>query len=101
MTLFVDTSVLYAAADRTDHANAAAKAILLAGAPLVTTDHVLVESWRLIQHRLGHRAAETFWAGVRAGSIELENVGPADLDAAWAIGESKERPRRSRRRTSA
>lgn len=88
MTLFVDTSVLYAVADRTDRANAAAKAILVSGEDLLTSDHVLVESWRLIQQRLGHRAADAFWAGIRRGSLELEIVGPVDLDAAWAIGET-------------
>lgn len=88
MTLFVDTSVLYAVADRADRDNAAAKVILVAGERLTTTDHVLVESWRLIQHRLGQHAADAFWASLRDGSIELENVGPADLDAAWAIGDA-------------
>jgi len=88
VTLFVDTSVLYAVADRTDSANAIAKAILVSGEDLMTSDHVLVESWRLIQQRLGHRAADAFWAAIRAGSLELELVGPADLDAAWAIGEA-------------
>ena len=86
MTLFVDTSVLYAVADRTDSANGAAKAILLSGEDLMTSDHVLVESWRLVQQRLGHRAADAFWAGISAGSLELEIVGRADLEAAWAIG---------------
>lgn len=88
MTLFVDTSVLYAVADRTDSANVAAKAILGAGEGLMTSDHVLVESWRLIQRRLGQRAADAFWAGIRAGSLELEIVGPADLEAAWDIGDA-------------
>lgn len=88
MTLFVDTSILYAVADRTDSGNATAKAILVSGEGLMTSDHVLVESWRLIQRRLGHRAADAFWAGIRAGSLELEIVGSADLEAAWAIGEA-------------
>lgn len=86
MTLFVDTSVLYAVVDRTDSTNATAKAILASGEDLMTSDHVLIESWRLIQRRLGHRAADAFWAGIRAGSLGLEIVGPADLEAAWSIG---------------
>ncbi|MEO5885731.1 MAG: PIN domain-containing protein, partial [Candidatus Limnocylindrales bacterium] len=86
MTLFVDTSILYAVADRTDTGNATAKAILMSGESLITSDHVLVESWRLIQRRLGHRAADDFWAGIRAGSIELSVVGSIDLEAAWVIG---------------
>ena len=41
MSLFVDTSIWYAAADASDASNGRAKAILAAGEPLVTTDHVL------------------------------------------------------------
>lgn len=88
MTLFVDTSILYAVADRTDSGNATAKAILVSGEGLITSDHVLVESWRLIQRRLGHGAADAFWAGIRGGAIELAVVGSGDLDAAWAIGDA-------------
>ena len=45
MSLFVDTSVWYAAADSTDRSNLRAKAMLSPGEPLVTTDHVLIETW--------------------------------------------------------
>lgn len=86
MTLFVDTSIFYAVADRTDTGNATAKAILMSGEDLITSDHVLVESWRLIQRRLGHQAADDFWGGIRAGPVELSVVGSVDLEAAWAIG---------------
>jgi hypothetical protein len=48
MSLFVDTSVWYAAADSSDISNARAKAILAHGEPLVTTDHVLAETWALL-----------------------------------------------------
>ena len=58
MSLFVDTSIWYAAADKSDLSNARAKAVLGGGEPLVTTDHVLIETWTLIRHRLGRRAAE-------------------------------------------
>ena len=43
MSLFVDTTIWYAAADRSDVSNGRAKAVLSAGEALVTTDHVLVE----------------------------------------------------------
>jgi predicted nucleic acid-binding protein len=49
---------------------------------------VLVESWLLLRHRLGRRAAESFWAGLRAGAAEVESVLDVDLETAWAIGES-------------
>jgi predicted nucleic acid-binding protein len=86
MSLFVDTSIWYAAADRSDAGNAGAKALLSAGEVLVTTDHVLVETWTLLHHRLGRRAAERFWDGLRSGVAFVEPVGPADLEAAWQIG---------------
>ena len=86
MSLFVDTSIWYAAADRSDVSNARAKAILSAGEPLITSDHVLIETWTLIRHRLGRRAAERFWEGLRLGAATVETVRPADLDSAWDIG---------------
>jgi predicted nucleic acid-binding protein len=88
MSLFVDTSVWFAVADRSDRSNARAKAILSAGEPLVTTDHVLVETWTLIHHRLGPRPAERFWEGLRSGVAIIEPVAHADLDAAWDIGKT-------------
>lgn len=88
MSLFVDTSVWYAAADKSDPNNARAKAALSAGEPLVTTDHILLETWTLIRHRLGRRPAERFWEGLRSGVALVEPVGPADLDTAWEIGRS-------------
>ena len=86
MSLFVDTSVWYAAVDRSEKANAGAKALLSRGEPLVTTDHVLVESWMLIHHRLGRRAAGRFWEGIRAGVASVESVMLADIETAWEIG---------------
>jgi predicted nucleic acid-binding protein len=88
MSLFVDTSIWYAAADSSDRSNARAKAILASGETLVTTDHVLVETWTLIHHRLQPNAAERFWQGLRSGVAAIEPVGLADLEAAWQIGVS-------------
>jgi len=88
MSLFVDTSIWYAAADKSDASNSRAKAALSAGEPLVTTDHILVETWALIRYRLGRRVAERFWEGLRSGAATIETVGAADLDAAWEIGKS-------------
>lgn len=86
MSLFVDTSVWYAAADSSDAGNARAKTVLNAGEALVTTDHVLVETWTLLRYRLSRRAAERFWDGLRNGVATVEPVGPADLESAWQIG---------------
>jgi predicted nucleic acid-binding protein len=88
VSLFVDTSAWYAAADADDHSNERAKEVLSSGEELVTTDHVLVESWLLMRYRLGRQVAETFWSALRGGAARLEAVGPADLEVAWRIGES-------------
>ena len=87
-SLFVDTSVWYAAADVSDVGNARAKEILEGGELLVTSDHVLIETWVLLRYRLHHSAAERFWDGLRRGVAAVEPVTRADLEAAWAIGQS-------------
>lgn len=86
MSLFVDTSVWYAAADSGDSSNRRAKAILKGGESRVTTDHILVETWVLLRHRLGRSAADRFWDAMRNGVAALEPVGLADLEAAWQMG---------------
>ncbi|MGH7576550.1 MAG: type II toxin-antitoxin system VapC family toxin, partial [Longimicrobiales bacterium] len=86
MSLFVDSSIWYAAADRGDRSNGRAKEILASGDRLVTSDHVLVETWLLLQHRLNRAAAERFWEGLRQGVADVEMVGTADLEVAWSIG---------------
>jgi predicted nucleic acid-binding protein len=75
-------------ADSSDSSNARAKTVLSAGEPLVTTDHVLVETWTLLRYRLGRKAAERFWEGLRGGIAAIETVGTADLEAEWQIGAS-------------
>ena len=89
MSLFVDTSVWYAAADAGDRSNSKAQEILSATEEsLVTTDHVLVESWLLLRHRLNRFAAERFWDGLRSGVARIDPVGAADLEVAWSIGDA-------------
>jgi predicted nucleic acid-binding protein len=86
MSLFVDTSIWYAAADSSDRSNARAKTILSAGDALVTTDHVLIETWTMLRHRIQRGAAERFWQGLRSGVAMIEPVCLADLEAAWLMG---------------
>jgi predicted nucleic acid-binding protein len=86
MTLFVDTSIWYAAADSSDRSNARAKVILKSGGPLVTSDHILVETWTLLHHKVQRNAAQRFWDGLRSGVAIIEAVGLADLEVAWEIG---------------
>jgi predicted nucleic acid-binding protein len=88
MSLFVDTSIWYAAADSSDRSNARAKAILSAGDALVTTDYILIETWTLIRYRIQRGAAERFWQGLRSGVAMIEPVCLADLEAAWLMGSS-------------
>ena|SRR5215469_15120131 len=88
MSLFVDTSIWYAAADSSDRSDARAKALLKSDEALVTTDHILVETWTLLHHKLHRKAAERFWDGLRSGIAFIEAVGLADLEAAWDIGSS-------------
>lgn len=87
MSAFVDTSAFFAVLDHDDGHNARAKERLANGDSLITTNLVLSETWRLTRGRLGHAAAERFWATLRAGAATVEHVTPSDLDTAWAIGE--------------
>ena len=88
MSLFVDTSIWYAAADSSDRSNARSKAILKSGETLVTSDHVLIETLTLLHHKLARKAAERFWEGLRSGIAAIETVTLADLEIAWDIGVS-------------
>lgn len=48
---------------------------------------VLAETWRLICHRLGRTAAESWWAAIRRGTAAVEPVTSSDLEVAFRIGE--------------
>src|SRR5262249_25970891 len=88
MSLFVDNSIWYSAADSSDRSNTRSKEILKSGETLVTSDHVLVETWTLLHHKLERKAAERFWEGLRSGIAAIETVTLADLEVAWEIGVS-------------
>ena len=88
MTLFVDSSVWFAAIVARDSAYDRAKAILRESTIRVITDHVLVETWLLLNSRYRREAAERFWSDVRRGAAQVEFVSPADMERAWAIGEA-------------
>jgi uncharacterized protein len=90
LTLFVDSSAFYAAADSSDRSHESTTQVLGAGEPLVTSDQVLAESWLLLRHRLGRPAANAFWEAIRAGASTVEHVGPADLEVAWMIAQEFE-----------
>jgi predicted nucleic acid-binding protein len=88
VTLFVDTSAFFAGAHRADTDHNRAARILTSGEELLTSDHVLVETWLLLNARLGQYKADEWWSGIRAGASAIESVGPADLEAAWFIGQA-------------
>jgi predicted nucleic acid-binding protein len=87
VSVFVDTSAWYAAVDETDAGYLRARYILGGGHPLVTTDHVLVETWLLMKSRTHQVAADGFWRRIRAGAARIESTTPSDLEVAWQIGE--------------
>jgi len=88
LSIFVDSSMWFASVVARDHGNARAKSILQSGSGHVTTDHVLVETWLLLNSRYHHQAAENFWDRVRRGPARIEQVTTPDLESAWAIGEA-------------
>ena len=53
---------------------------------LVTSDHVLHETWTLMRNRHGWQAAEQLVTGIRGGIARIEVSGVADLEAAATIG---------------
>ncbi len=83
MTVFVDTSAWYAAADADDasHERAAARLTEFAG-QLMTSDHILVETWYLASSRLGAEVADELVERIRAGIAHVENTQLADLEVA-------------------
>lgn len=85
MSILVDTSVWYAALDRSDRSHSRAARIIGEADDLIVTDHILVESHRLADHRLGRRVADTFLATILSGSVEIETVTRVDLDHALRI----------------
>jgi uncharacterized protein len=86
LSVFVDTSVWFAAAVARDHDNARAKSILQSTWDHVTTDHVVVETWLLLNSRYRREVAEGFLEHLLQGAVHVEIVTAADLQAARAIG---------------
>ncbi len=85
MTSFVDTSFWFSLQERRDRHHAAAVALVQQGlGNLVTTNHVLGETWTLLRRRGGHRAAtgfiDRFW---RLPNVQVLHVSELDEQAAW------------------
>lgn len=77
MALFVDTSAFYAAADRDDTHHGDASPVFQdrgTAGDLVTTDHVVVETWLLMRARLGRQGAMAFWDAMASGVVRVLGV---------------------------
>lgn len=88
MNIFVDTGAFYALADKSDYHHSRAKAYFVENYQpglFLTSDFVLIESWTLIHHKLGKKAAQIFWKTIRDGIISLKYITPMDLEQAWII----------------
>ena len=89
MSVFVDTSAWYAAADLADaHHRRAVERLSEFSPHLLTSDHVLVETWFLAANRLGTGIAETLVNAIRAGRARVEAATIADLEIAAQIGDA-------------
>jgi uncharacterized protein len=81
-TLFVDTSAFYAIADGDDRHHREALSALRASVGterIMTSDHIVVESWLLICSRLGRRAAMKFWDAVAVEVFTVVGVTAQDV----------------------
>jgi uncharacterized protein len=87
VSVFIDTSALFAVLDRDDafhiHARAAWSSFLEDDENLITTNYVLIESCALVQNRLGMDALRTLLDDVIA-VIGVQRITEADHRAAMA-----------------
>lgn len=88
MSVYVDTSALYAVLDADDANHSAARTewhrLLDAGVPLVTTNYVLVETAALVQLRLGLEAVRALQEDV-APVLGVEWMTERHHEAAMAV----------------
>lgn len=85
MTAFVDSSVWFAAVFTKDARHTLAKTILVGESALVTTDHIVVETWLLLKSRFSHAAAEEFCQRIMGGWCRIEIATYEDLQTAESI----------------
>ncbi len=86
MSVFVDTSVWYAAADADEVSHSRACVLLEQYASeLLTSDHILIETWQLTAKRLGFQTAEQLVNAIRVGRARVEEATLTDLEMASQI----------------
>lgn len=88
MSTFVDSSVWFAAACKRDRNNELAKSILLSVDRCTLTDHVLVQTWQLLNAQFGTFVADTFWERLRETDAVVEPVTASDLETAREMSEA-------------
>jgi predicted nucleic acid-binding protein len=85
VSLFVDTSVWYAALDRSDRSHEIAKQLLGHAESPAVTDHIVVETHRLASYRLGTAVGDTFLQTILGGAATVEPVTLPDLERAASV----------------
>ena len=82
---FVDTSFWVALQLARDEHHAAARELWqIARAPLLTTNHVVGETWTFLRRRAGHTAARRFVdAATRSPRLAIEHASAAVESEAW------------------
>ncbi len=90
MSMMVDTGAWYALASSTDRHHQAAKEFYVSrieDSAFVTTDAIAVETWALINARLGYHSAMVFWKMLRESGLRVICVTAEHLEKAWAIAQ--------------
>ncbi|MDI6824884.1 MAG: PIN domain-containing protein [Bacillota bacterium] len=88
MSIMVDTGAWYALASSTDRYHQAAKEFYVArieDSDFVTTTAIVVETWALINARLGYHSAMVFWKMLRDSGLGIISVTSEHLEKAWVI----------------
>jgi hypothetical protein len=84
--IFIDSSFWFAIAFAGDRHHVRARDLAAAaGVPLVTSDHVLIETWLLINSRFKYHFALSFWATWLRTGVRVEFASQSDLVEADAI----------------
>ena len=84
---YVDTSAWVSLADRSEASHERVSGVLRnRQGQLVTSDHLLHETWMVMRYRHDAHAAETLVNSIRSGISKIEVSGVADLEVAAAIG---------------
>jgi len=82
---FVDTSFWFSLQVPRDRHHAEAAALAAEGGPVLTSNHVVGETWTLLRRRGGHRAAVGFLERLaRLRDLEIAHVDEATESDAWA-----------------